>query len=207
MAIEIPKGISIKDFFLSFMPQAYKEATKGQDLSAYAGVDATFVVEIKGGEGGSYTLAIKNGADLTISAGSAQGALAYVEIDSNLISRFLKEDLPAPVMAELKQSLANPENITSMVTGVEPAAAKQKLALLKSIQGKIGLKADVDGEIFETAVRLNGAASPTFSIVGKFPDLLGLARGEINPIQGFMSGKYKIEGDMSLAMRMQPLMS
>jgi putative sterol carrier protein len=34
-------------------------------------------------------------------------------------------------------------------------------------------------------------------------DLVALLAGELNPVNGFMSGKLKLAGDMSIAMRLQ----
>jgi putative sterol carrier protein len=36
-------------------------------------------------------------------------------------------------------------------------------------------------------------------------DYLAVASGQINPMQAFMSGKIKIQGDMSLAMKLQTM--
>ncbi len=34
-------------------------------------------------------------------------------------------------------------------------------------------------------------------------DLVALLAGELNPVQGFMSGRLKLTGDMSIALRLQ----
>ena len=36
-------------------------------------------------------------------------------------------------------------------------------------------------------------------------DLLGIMNGSLNPMMAFMSGKIKVHGDMSVAMKMQSL--
>ena len=38
-------------------------------------------------------------------------------------------------------------------------------------------------------------------------DLEAMARGELDPTMAFMTGKLKIDGDMSLAMKLQPIMA
>jgi len=37
-------------------------------------------------------------------------------------------------------------------------------------------------------------------------DLVALSKGELNPMMAFMSGKIKIDGDMSVAMKLQSLL-
>ena len=38
-------------------------------------------------------------------------------------------------------------------------------------------------------------------------DWLGMLNGSLNPMQAFMSGKIKIDGDMTLAMSLQQVMN
>jgi len=37
-------------------------------------------------------------------------------------------------------------------------------------------------------------------------DLISIAKGETNPMMAFMSGKIKVDGDMSVAMKLQSLL-
>ncbi|MBK8659379.1 MAG: SCP2 sterol-binding domain-containing protein [Bacteroidetes bacterium] len=37
-------------------------------------------------------------------------------------------------------------------------------------------------------------------------DLLGMMTGSVNPMMAFMSGKIKVQGDMSIAMKLQSLL-
>lgn len=40
-----------------------------------------------------------------------------------------------------------------------------------------------------------------------FDDFKALAQGQLDPMQAFMSGKLKVDGDMSVAMQLQSLLS
>lgn len=40
-----------------------------------------------------------------------------------------------------------------------------------------------------------------------FEDFKSLAQGQLDPMQAFMSGKIKVAGDMSVAMKLQSLLS
>ena len=49
--------------------------------------------------------------------------------------------------------------------------------------------------------------SPGATITVSAEDWLGMINGTLNPMQAFMSGKIKIEGDMTLAMSLQQVMN
>ena len=44
---------------------------------------------------------------------------------------------------------------------------------------------------------------PDLTVSVDIADFLGLLKGELNPMTAFMSGKIKVEGDMTLAMKLQ----
>lgn len=47
--------------------------------------------------------------------------------------------------------------------------------------------------------------SPKMTVRGTAEDFVALARGQLNPMQAFISGRIKIQGDMGLAMRFMNL--
>jgi putative sterol carrier protein len=49
--------------------------------------------------------------------------------------------------------------------------------------------------------------SPGATITVSAEDWLGMVNGSLNPMQAFMSGKIKIDGDMTLAMSLQQVMN
>ena len=65
-----------------------------------------------------------------------------------------------------------------------------------------------DGQIFATgtsAEEADKAADCTISV--DKADFIALATGSLDPMMAFMSGKLKIDGDMSVAMGLQSLFS
>jgi len=50
-----------------------------------------------------------------------------------------------------------------------------------------------------------GSPDVTFSM--KAQDFVAIANGELNPVGAFMQGKVKVSGDMTLAMRLQSILS
>ena len=92
------------------------------------------------------------------------------------------------------------------------------LACTAAIRGKVGedsglnalLKFDCgsDGVVFVDALAVpntvsndNLEAGCTVSLA--LADLAAMLSGELNPMNGFMMGKLKVAGDMSVAMRLQ----
>jgi len=60
--------------------------------------------------------------------------------------------------------------------------------------------ADGNGESGEGAVE-----NPTMTLKAAADDWFAVSTGQMNAMQAFMSGKIKIQGDMSIAMKMQSL--
>jgi len=44
-------------------------------------------------------------------------------------------------------------------------------------------------------------------LFGPTESIVGLLTGKINPIQGFMQGKYKMDGNVSMGMKLSPLLT
>lgn len=49
------------------------------------------------------------------------------------------------------------------------------------------------------------ADNPTMTLKAAADDWLAVSTGQMNAMQAFMSGKIKIQGDMSIAMKMQTM--
>jgi len=47
--------------------------------------------------------------------------------------------------------------------------------------------------------------SPTLILTMDADDFVAMSRGDLNPMNAFMSGKIKLQGDMGLAMKLQNL--
>lgn len=90
--------------------------------------------------------------------------------------------------------------------GVKAAAAKAP-NLGKSIKLDLGegiIHIDMTGD---TAVVTNEDAEADTVVITTVDTLDALRKGELNPMMAMMGGKIKIKGDMSLAMKLQGLLS
>ena len=89
-------------------------------------------------------------------------------------------------------------------------AAKMSEALQKAGGLDKSVKFDFDGEgavwLQGTEAKVSDADADCTINVSK-DDFLALAQGELDPMMAFMSGKLKVEGDMSVAMGLQNIFS
>ena len=68
------------------------------------------------------------------------------------------------------------------------------------------VKAEMGSTAFVLLIDEQGKVADCTITVAK-EDLEAIARGELDPTMAFMTGKLKIDGDMSLAMKLQPIMA
>ena len=85
---------------------------------------------------------------------------------------------------------------------------RNKLGEDSSLNARLKFDCGADGVIFVDAIvrphqvdNQDRDADCTVSLA--LADLVALLAGELNPVSGFMSGKLKLAGDMSIAMRLQ----
>lgn len=85
---------------------------------------------------------------------------------------------------------------------------REKLGQNSSLNATLKFDCGDDGVIFVDALahphvvnNQDGDANCTVSL--SLTDLVALLAGQLNPVNGFMSGKLKLAGDMSIAMRLQ----
>jgi putative sterol carrier protein len=125
---------------------------------------------------------------------------------------FKKEDLPNPkvrikISKEEIEKLIKTQNI-EMITGMQNGLNKATYHALNTL--KSSFLAEItndDGSISKIQTIVNGAATPSAVFKMSAKDCSAMMRLETNPVNLFMSGALKIEGDMSFAMGTQPLFS
>ncbi|MEQ8677953.1 MAG: SCP2 sterol-binding domain-containing protein [Aggregatilineales bacterium] len=91
-----------------------------------------------------------------------------------------------------------------MVAGFDASKAQGVNATLQ-----FDLSGDEGGQFYltiddGTITKVDGVATdPNMTLKASAEDYYAVATGKLNPMQAFMSGKIKIQGDMSMAMKMQ----
>ena len=98
------------------------------------------------------------------------------------------------------------------IKAMSESADSQKLSgldavLLFDLSGEKGgqwTATVADGSL---SVAKGSADSPTMTLKMTAEDFVAMINGELNAMAAFMQGKIKIEGDMSIAMRLQSLFS
>jgi putative sterol carrier protein len=59
----------------------------------------------------------------------------------------------------------------------------------------------------EVKVEEGETASPSMTLSMDAQDLVAMSNGELNAVAAFMQGRIKVSGDMSLAMRLQSILT
>jgi putative sterol carrier protein len=102
-----------------------------------------------------------------------------------------------PTSAEISQM---------MVEGFKPEKAAGVNAVIQfDLSGDGGGQFWLDINDGTISAHEGMAENPKMTLKSTTEDYYDVATGQLNPMQAFMSGKIKISGDMSLAMKMQTM--
>ena len=104
-------------------------------------------------------------------------------------------------------SLTVSEVISNMQAAFKPEAwGSQDAVLVFNITGDQGGQWVARIEGGQLSVSEGAAEAPDMTMTCDSKDLLALVTGELNAVSVFMQGKVKIDGNMSLAMKLQNLL-
>ncbi|MCP4134507.1 MAG: SCP2 sterol-binding domain-containing protein [bacterium] len=183
---EIPVDTSIKDLLTSIMPNIAKESLAANSAaSELSGTEISMVIDVSGDQ---YSYIVTNGSDLQLQEGSVNNAMLHLKIT--------KEDLEKMIASQ---------NL-DMLLGIQNDLNLAKYNAIKSLRGSIVAElTNDDGSTVSLEAVLNCTADPQATFKMKTSDSSALMRKETNPVNLFMSGAMKIEGDMGFAMATQPL--
>jgi putative sterol carrier protein len=170
------------------MPDAAKEMLADSNAaSELAGTEITMVVDVSGD---LYKYILKDGKDIVAEKGEIDNAM--------LMLRITKEDM---------EDMIKTGNL-DMIMGIQNDLNRNKYNALSSLKGSFVAEISKDdGTAYKVEAILNGAQEPNSIFKMSAADTSALMRKETNPVNLFMSGAMKIEGDMSFAMATQPLFS
>ena len=185
---EIPKDTSINALLSEFMPNLATDMLKEANAKAeLEGTEISMVVEV-GGD--IYSYVVTNGESVNFTQGDLDGAMLRMKISENDLSKMIETG-----------------NL-DMILGIQKDLNRAKYNALSSLRGSfIAEVSDVGDATVSIEAILNGATDPQSTFKMNANDTAALMRKETNPVNLFMSGAMKIEGDMGFAMATQPLFS
>jgi len=94
------------------------------------------------------------------------------------------------------------------MSGLDPARLQGLSGVaLFDLSGEGGGKWTVTFGAEGVKVEEGETASPNVTLSMDAQDFLAMSKGQLSPMSAFMQGKIKISGDMSLAMRLQGLLT
>jgi putative sterol carrier protein len=184
----IPADTSVADLLSKIMPSVVEDLlatnSAAQELS---GTQICMVVEVNGEK---YAYTLKDGKTLSFTKGDISGTNMYIKITEDDLKKMIQT-----------------QNL-DMLFGLQSDLNKSKYNALNSLKGSFTAEiANEDGYTFKIEAVLNGAQQPHSIFKMSAKDTAALMRKDTNPVNLFMSGAMKIEGDMSFAMATQPLFS
>jgi putative sterol carrier protein len=190
---ELPANfLNIKDLVIELAPAIAKKisASMGFDKDL-KGTELSLVLEI---DDDKYSCVIKDGSDFVIKESDLKSPTVRVRIGSDLIKGMM--------------STMTLETLLDMAVGLQSNLSKDKYNVLKSLKGKfLAELSDDEGNVYKIDTILNNTTEPNAVFKLKAVDIFALFSKETNPVNLFMSGAMKIEGDMAFAMSTQPLFS
>ncbi len=181
------KGMGIKELLMDFVPKTAKEmiATRGPQ-EELAGTEMSILVEVSGTK---YNYVVKDGTDFQ----AGEGDLA-----NPMISISLSEE-------DMNQMIA--QDNMDMLLGSQEDLTRSKFDALSNTKGTlVNELTNDDQSVSSITIVFNGADAPRTVMKMKTSDARALAKKEANPVNLFMAGQVKIEGDMAFAMALQPIL-
>ena len=183
----IPADTGVKELLSDLMPVIAKEQlAQGNAKADLAGTEISMVIEV---DGANYGYRVKDGADIEF--------ISDNHIDNPMLRLQVSE-------SDLQKMIQT--NNLDIILGMQNDLNRAKYNAISSLKGSfIAEIANDDGSTFKINAILNGAESPSSVFKMTAADTGALMRKETNPVNLFMSGAMKIEGDMAFAMATQPL--
>jgi hypothetical protein len=194
-----PPGTPAKEFFEVHVPRAFQAAEKP---AGAADLDVTIGVKLEGEGGGEWRMHLNRG-EMSVAPGSTEDAPFTIVQSVDDWRGALWEGRGG---AFGKQSRALFEGGSGGAgAGLSPAAVAQLQMLRGMIKMVVG---GGPGGDWAVAFKLGPGPvpeQPTTTVSMTAEDAVALERGELDPMQAFMSGRIQIAGDMTLLMQMQAI--
>jgi hypothetical protein len=202
-----PKPIPPKQFIEDWLPKAFAEAEVPPEAKE---VDVQLGVKLDGDGGGEWVLHMQRGA-LRVAPGSReQAAFTFVQSVADWRG----------ALWEGRGGAIGRQAVAMFKPGAQAAAARPgqmgagppspaALAEMQKLNGMIRMEVTgAEGGDWSVAFKIGPGPIPeqaTTTITMSAADAEALERGELDPMQAFMSGRMRVAGDMTLMMQMQAI--
>jgi hypothetical protein len=194
-----PAGTPPRHFFEEFVPKAFAAAELSPDARE---VEVSLGIRLLGEEGGDWLFHLRRG-DLAVEPGSVEVA-AFTLVQTVEDWRGALWEGRGGVFGRQSRAMFEPGAGAGGPGGGLPPSA---LAQLQALNGMIRMVvAGGPGGDWAVAFKLGSGPVPeqaTTTVTVSAEDADALERGQLDPMQAFMSGRLRVEGDMALLMQMQ----
>ena len=172
-------SVNVRELLTEFVPKLAREYIKMRGAQE----------ELKDTESGSlYSYIIKDGVNFDVKEGEIDNPNVRVSFSMESMSKML-----------------DMKNI-DMLIGMQRQLTRQKFDVLSGLKGTSVFQiTNSDGTISEITATFNDTQKPKSILKLSVENANLINSGKESPINLFMSGKMKIEGDMGFAMKLQPL--
>lgn len=195
-----PAGTTAREFFEVHVPKAFAAASLPDEARQ---LDLTLGVRLDGEGGGEWRLRLREGG-LSVEAGSSEEA-AFTVVQTVADWRGALWEGRGGAFGKQSRALFEPGAGAGGPGAMPPSA----LAQLQMLRGLIKMVvAGGPGGDWAVAFKLGPGPvpdPPTTTVTVSAADAEALERGELDPMQAFMSGRIQIAGDMALLMQMQAI--
>ncbi len=197
-----PAGTSPQDFLERFVPEAFRANPLPDEAKQ---LELMLGIKLDGDDGGEWRYQLKGG-ELSVSRGTTDDA-AFTLVQSVADWRGALWEGRGGAFGRGSQALFQPGAAGAAGgAGAFSPAALQQLQMLRGLI-KVVLTGGPGGD-WSLGFKLGPGPipePPTTTVTIASADADAMERGELDPMQAFMSGKIQIAGDMTLLMQMQAI--
>ena len=178
--------VNVQELFTEFVPKLAREYVRIQGAKdELRDTELKLTLDISGDV---YSYMIRDGIKITVTEGDIDNPQVRISFSLENLARF----------AEMK-------NI-DMLLGMQKQLTRKKLASLSDLKGTgVFQLNNPDNSISEITATFNNADNPRAILKLSMQEAYLINTGKESPLNLFMSGKMKIEGDIGFAIKMQSL--
>ena len=179
-------SVNVRKLLTEFVPKLAREYIKMRGAQEeLKDTELKLTVDISGS---LYSYIIKDGVNFDVKEGEIDNPNVRVSFSTESISKML----------DMKN--------VDMLIGMQRQLTRQKFDVLSALKGTSVFQiTNSDGTISEITATFNDTQNPKSILKLSLENANLINSGKESPINLFMAGKMKIEGDMGFAMKLQPL--